>query len=174
MNTKNEYRNDSPGVCGVTTIENGKTKGIAVKPGDSIWLSEEERIATANAPKRDGDNPFTNGTLTLVTPAAEIKNRRDIGPDELEGEKPEPQSEVQPSPEEVQQEAKAQQTEADREAKAEAARRAQAAKQAENPGKPLDETGAAVQPKGLPHQGRSAPQEEVATPEAPAKAGAKG
>jgi hypothetical protein len=84
MKQKNEYRNDSEGVCGVIVIDNGKEKGIPVGPGDSVWLSEEERIATANAPAKDEDNPLANGTLTLVTPAAEIKNRRPIGADELQ------------------------------------------------------------------------------------------
>lgn len=183
--TKNEYANRSEGVCGVIVIDNGKSKGIAVKPGDSIWLSEEERIATANAPKKDDDNPFTNGTLVLVTPAAEIRNRRDIGADELpQGEeaalptpdpeapalKSEPESEVpaEPTPEAIEAKAEAEK------AKVEAARQARAAAQAENPGKPVDETGAAVEPQGLPHQGQRAPKEEVATPKAPAKAAATG
>lgn len=173
MQEKNEYRNDSPGVCGVVTIDDGRAKAIPVKPGDSIWLSEQERIATANAPKRDEDNPFTNGTLVLVTPAAEIRNRRDIGPDELppEGapapperepeatppqpvpaaeEKPEPESEdreptqVPTAADEAQ---KAKEAEAAQRAEAARKRAAQAKAQAEQPGKPVDDAG---QPKEAP------------------------
>jgi hypothetical protein len=150
MKQKNEYRNDSEGVCGVIVIDNGKEKGIPVGPGDSVWLSEEERIATANAPAKDEDNPLANGTLTLVTPAAEIKNRRPIGADELQKhpepqeaeEKSEPQSEAPPAPpappktpEQVQAEAKKKQEEIGQKA-------AQQAKaQAEQPGKPVDHEG---------------------------------
>jgi hypothetical protein len=157
MKQKNEYRNDSEGVCGVIVIENGKEKGIPVAPGGNVWLSEEERIATANAPAKDEDNPLANGTLTLVTPAAEIRNRRPIGDDELQKPDPEPQEAEEKSepqseapaappappktPEQVQAEAKKKQEEIGQKA-------AQQAKaQAEQPGKPVDDAG---QPKAAP------------------------
>lgn len=75
-----EFRNDSGHVVGVSTRRaRGEMKGLAVQPGETIWLDEEEQIATANAPREDADNPFTNGDLTLVTEPKEIVNRRQIG-----------------------------------------------------------------------------------------------
>lgn len=156
MQSKNEYRNDSEGVCGVVVIDNGKEKGIPIGPGDSVWLSEEERIATANAPTKDEDNPLNNGVLTLVTPAEEIRNRRPIGDDKL-GEpepepekKPEPESKAPPAPqktpEQVQAEAKKAQEGAGKGDPA-AQKAQQAHAQAEQPGKPVDHEG---KPKPAP------------------------
>lgn len=77
---KDEFRNETKGFVGVVTIDPlGKEKGVAVRPGLTIWLSEAEQILTANAPRHDKDNPFTNGSLSLVTRAADVKNRRPIG-----------------------------------------------------------------------------------------------
>lgn len=168
--TKDIYRNASEGVCGVVVIDNNEPKGIAVQPGHTIPLSEEERIATANAPRLPEDNPFTNGTLVLDTPAEEIKNRRPIDSPHAE---PEVAPEKKSEPESEDREPTQEPTPEEQKAKAEAARQAEAKAQAEMPGKPVDETGAPKQPQGLPHQGRRAPQEEVATPDAPVKAGAK-
>ncbi len=76
---KDEFRNETKGFVGVISIDNGKEKGIAVRPGHTVWLSEQEQVLTANAPRLDSDNPFTNGSLSLVTKAADVKNRRPIG-----------------------------------------------------------------------------------------------
>ncbi|MDQ1584489.1 MAG: hypothetical protein QOF36_2543 [Microbacteriaceae bacterium] len=35
-------------------------------PGETVWLTEDERILTANAPRLEQDNPFTNGHLLQV------------------------------------------------------------------------------------------------------------
>lgn len=158
MQSKNEYRNDSEGVCGVVVIDNGKEKGIPIGPGDSVWLSEEERIATANAPTKDEDNPLNNGVLTLVTPAEEIRNRRPIGDDKLGEPEPEPEPEKKPepeskappapqkTPEQVQAEAKKAQEGAGKGDPA-AQKAQQAHAQAEQPGKPVDHEG---KPKPAP------------------------
>lgn len=78
---KAEFENTGAGVVGCITIEpgTGKQSGVPVRPGESIWLSEAEQIATANAPKREKDNPFVNGELTLKTEPQEIANRRPLG-----------------------------------------------------------------------------------------------
>lgn len=77
---KDEFRNETKGFVGVITIDpQGNQKGVAVRPGSSIWLSEGEQILTANAPRLDKDNPFINGQLSLVTKAGDVKNRRPIG-----------------------------------------------------------------------------------------------
>lgn len=164
---KSKFTNSSGGFIGVVRIENGKERGVSVRPNDSVWLSEEEQVATANAPRNDADNPFTNGFLTLETSKQEMANHRPIG------DTAEPQVPVTPDEE-------AQQAERQREGreKAAAAKRAQeearlaaARRQAEQPAVPQEETGAAVPPGAQPRTGKRAASEEVATPEAPARAG---
>jgi hypothetical protein len=78
-NARSEFRNDSGGHVGVIVIEQGKEKARAVAPGDKVLLTAAEQVLTANAPKREKDNPFENGSLTLTTPARDIANRRPIG-----------------------------------------------------------------------------------------------
>lgn len=153
---KSEFRNTTEGHIGVVVIENGNERGIGVRPGDSIWLSEDEQIATANAPRRDEDNPFINGQLELVTAAQEIANRRPIGSSEA------PQvPEKKPSSRAKQDKERAEK---------EAERQEKAKKQAEAGPLPAEETGAAVSPSGNPKVGKRSQGEEVATPEAAAKA----
>lgn len=169
MAKKAEFRNDSGGFLGVIVIEpGGKTKGISVRPGDSVWLSEEDQIATANAPRSDDNNPFINGQLKLVTAATAIANRRPIGDTE------------QPQPNEAAQRAKAEEAQRRRKAaatkkqEAEAERVEEGRKQAQQgtrpPAPPVrqtpDQTGAAPQPQGTAAQGSRAEGEEVGTPEA--------
>jgi hypothetical protein len=77
---RTEFKNASDGVQGAVIMDDtGKPTGVAVRPGDSIWLTETEEILTANAPRRDEDNPFTNGSFTVLTRATEVSNRRPIG-----------------------------------------------------------------------------------------------
>jgi len=161
-----EFRNDSPGIAGAIAIEDGKRRGISVKPNESVWLSEEEQIATANAPRKDEDNPFTNGTFTLITDPTQVANRRPIGHSTL------------PQPGEASEaaEAAAAQKAADKKAKAaqakqaqEAERAAKAKAQAEQgvtPVKDQKETGAAAEPQGEAAQGTRPSGEEVGTPDA--------
>lgn len=97
--TKDEFVNTSDGWIGAVQIDhNGRAHGISVEPGGSVFLSEEEQILTANAPRMDEDNPFINGALKLRTRAVEIRNRRPFGahpgrePEEPEtGAPPEPE-----------------------------------------------------------------------------------
>lgn len=164
LRTKDKFRNDSPGQVGVTVIENGKERGIALRPGDIIWLSEEEQELTANAPRKDENNPFIGGNpnggpaLRLLIKAGEMGNRRPLGgtqkPEAENGAAPEPEQ-----PETAQVVSEQEQRERQAKAKAAADRQAQS-----------EETGAAKQPAGKAPQGQRAPQEEVGTPEAPAKA----
>lgn len=170
-NQKAEFRNESGGFLGVIVIEpGGKERGISVRPGDSIWLSEEDQIATANAPRSDDNNPFINGQLKLVTAATAIANRRPIG------------DTTQPQPNEEAQRSKAVQAQEKKKAaaaskqQAEAERTAEGRKQAEQGHRPApkrqaaDQTGAAPQPQGTAAQGSRAEDEEVGTPEAAAAA----
>lgn len=169
---KSEYRNDSDGVTGVVIIQNHKEVGIAVQPGSTVWLSQSECIATANAPLKDEDNPLVNGDLTLVTPATEIANRRPLGPDQpanVEGDTGDAQAGEKAKA--VAAKAAAEEQEKAK-AAAEAKRQAAAKKQAEQGVVPVGkETGAATEKAtGKPATGQRAKAEEVATPEAPAKA----
>lgn len=78
---KDEFENTTSGHIGVVQRNpEGKLIGTTVKPGESVLLDEAEQIATANAPKRDEDNPLANGSLKKIRDGTEIKNRRPLGP----------------------------------------------------------------------------------------------
>lgn len=77
---KDEFVNTSDGWVGATQLKpNGEARGIAVEPGGSVFLSEEEQILTANAPRDDADNPFANGAFVLARRAVEVAQRRPWG-----------------------------------------------------------------------------------------------
>lgn len=152
---RSEFENVSPGVVGVVVVDDeGKRQGIAVKPNETVWLSEDEEIATANAPRRDEDNPFAKGWLVLKTPAAEIKSRRPIG-STTEGIAPARESVPVPEP---------------------AAPEVEGNEPVDPPREerpPQEEVGAPPLPEGDPEHGVRAPHEEVGVPEAVAKASAQ-
>jgi hypothetical protein len=80
ITTKDEFLNMTDGWLGVVELDHlGRAMGASVEPGGSCFLTEEEQILTANAPKDDKDNPFVNGALKLRTRAVEIRNRRPFG-----------------------------------------------------------------------------------------------
>lgn len=175
---KAEFRNDSPGVCGaVLTEPGGKPKGIAIKPGETVWMTEEDQILTANAPRKAEDNPFANGTLVLVTEPKDIANRRPIG--HTERPQAEMSAEDQAAADAKRAENEAAGAEHARKEQEEADRRAQEeAKAAETGPKPLphqgskdpaEETGLVVEPTGPAPEGERAVAEEVGTPDAEAK-----
>lgn len=59
---KTRYRNVSAGIQGVAIInEEGKRDAIAVRPGETVELSEREKDMTARAPRVSKDNPFVGG-----------------------------------------------------------------------------------------------------------------
>jgi len=169
---RSEFINESAGYVGAVVLQKGEPTGISVEPGASVWLTEEEQILTANAPTKDEDNPFTNGTFKLKTAATEIANRRPIGdpgsarnPDPVN---PEEQEAIRQRAEEA---AAKRAEEAERNRKAEQDRLERGQKQADQPAIPVEETGAAVSPSGTPKMGKRSESEEVATPEAPAQTG---
>jgi hypothetical protein len=141
LGTRDEFVNTTSGWVGAVQIgPHGQQKGIAVEPGGSVWLTEDEQILTANAPRRDEDNPFLPRQarendepgarmvdlppiLELRTRGMEVKNRRPFGADAVQDV---------PRPVEA----------------------------------PLEEdTGAAPLPEGEPAEGERAAGEEVATPD---------
>lgn len=105
---KDEFINTSDGWVGVSTLKpNGEARGAAVEPGGSVFLSEEEQILTANAPRSDEDNPFANGSLVLARRAVDVPNRRPWGehpgapePDETPVEPEEEETGAAPAPQE--------------------------------------------------------------------------
>lgn len=141
---RSEFRNDSPGVCGVVVLREGKPHGTFVRPGETIWLTEAEQVETANAPRRDEDNPFKDGTLSLVTASTEIANRRPIG---------DSQSPQVPESEEAQQEAARRTAETRKAAeaqKAEEERLEKARAQAKQPGQPIQDPPSVPSQSGVP------------------------
>lgn len=57
--TKAEFRNTTGGYVGaVTYTPRGEERGIAVPPGGTVWLSEDEQLLTANGPRDPKNNPF--------------------------------------------------------------------------------------------------------------------
>lgn len=148
---KNEYRNDSGIVQGAIVETPEGPEAVAVKPGDTIWLSESERIRTANAPKADKDNPFTNGAFVKITEGQNIKSKRPIDSPAAEGAVTAPVATEEPPAgpggPPVEERPPAPTT----------------------PGE--EEIGAAPQaPATPPEEGVRQPGEEVATPEAPQRA----
>lgn len=93
---RDEFVNTTPGWVGAVQIgPHGEQAGIAIEPNGSVWLTEDEQILTANAPRSDADNPFIprveqpmnaddevkthQPVLVLRTKGAEIKSRRPFG-----------------------------------------------------------------------------------------------
>lgn len=69
VSEKQEFQNQSGGWLGVVVIgPKGDDRGVSVAPGASVWLSEEEQVLTANAPRRAADNPFVEQTFTYTEP----------------------------------------------------------------------------------------------------------
>lgn len=61
--SKRQFVNESEITLGAVVLDeaNNKFRARAVAPGGSVWLSEREQRATANAPASDVDNPFNKG-----------------------------------------------------------------------------------------------------------------
>lgn len=64
---KQRFKNQSAGWVGAVNIgPKGDEKGVAIAPGAEVWLSEDEKILTANAPKKAEDSPFMEQTFTRI------------------------------------------------------------------------------------------------------------
>lgn len=179
---RQEYENVSGHIIGVVKIDRkGNERGFAVREGERVWLSEDERRLTARAPRSPGDNPFVNGDLALTSgaaltdaderpieaaPAPEVPAESPSEP--LEGAEapadgkeravevqesavPEPVAQRQPEPSPP---AQAQPQEEEH------------ASVATPAGPEVEETGAVPKPSEEPVEGEYAKHEEVATPEA--------
>jgi hypothetical protein len=93
MDPKSKFKNVSGGVAGAIQLNHeGKAAGVPVFPNESIWLTEQEEVLTANAPRNESDNPFTNGTFELEVRAEQAAHARPIG----SSREPAPASDPQP------------------------------------------------------------------------------
>jgi hypothetical protein len=191
---KSEFRNTRDHQIGVVLKrEDGKMKGMAIAPGDSVWMDEEEQMATANAPRKESDNPFVNGDLELVQSARALANRRPIGDTEhpqqevggqvadgapateepeaagadSDGEEGSAQEESSEEPQAPAEEPEAPVSGKPTREQAEASARAAAGRR--RAPAPNEHTGSSPKPAGDPPEGQRAPAEEVGTPEAVAQ-----
>lgn len=158
----NEYENVSGGWVGVKVKDDSRRTGFrgqSVAPRQRVSLDEDERKATANAPRNDEDNPFLK-QLRLIAKDQDGTNRRPTGDGEpqppMEPE-PEPSPEPAETPTEEKPEDQMTQAEIDAHNAKAAAARAIPAKQAPDP----------------PPKTAEKPNERVGTPEAVAAAGEK-
>lgn len=92
---KSKFQNTSPGVAGAVILNHkGEPTGIPVAPKAEVWLSIEEQALTANAPRNAHDNPFLDGTFTLIAKGEDLVHERPIGDDQA----PSPVAEPDPDP----------------------------------------------------------------------------
>lgn len=103
---KSKFQNTSPGVAGAVVLDHkGEARGVPVAPKAEIWLSQEEQALTAHAPRHAKDNPFTDGTFTLIAKGEDLtESERPIGDDQQptgEAEPPAPAPEENRDPEDI-------------------------------------------------------------------------
>lgn len=98
--TRKQYRNTAGHVIGVVTIDRrGDHDARALEPEEAIWLSEEERVATARAPRKPEDNPFANGDLTAVSDDERVTDATERPTDVDDAPASEPEDAPQEAPE---------------------------------------------------------------------------
>jgi hypothetical protein len=152
MEAKSKFKNTGSGVAGAIQLDHqNQAKGVAVYPGESVWLSEQEQVLTAQAPRHEEDNPFTNGTFTLEVKAEDVTTSRPIGDHQAD-----PAEKAMLDAERAAKEAAAAEEEAD------------ITDESKSMSAPAPETGAGEMPAGDPPEGVRAEHEEMAaTPPAP-------
>lgn len=153
MDPQSKFTNVSGGVAGAIKLNHrSEPQGVAVFPNESIWLTEQEEVLTANAPRNPEDNPFTNGTFRLDVRAADAAEARPIGSRQEEQPPAPPQPAAEPG------------DEVDPEGidiKVETTGVQDA---------PAQKTGQAPTPDGEPAAGQRQPTEETAVADAPTEA----
>jgi hypothetical protein len=74
-------RNNTAGWIGVIKLNHrGEEIGDAVEPYGTVWLSEDEMILTARAPRLPEDNPFAEWVLLRVNPETQAREEFKIRP----------------------------------------------------------------------------------------------
>jgi len=153
MEPQSKFTNVSGGVAGAIKLNHrSEPQGVAVFPNESIWLTEQEEVLTANAPRNPEDNPFTNGTYRLDVRAADAAEARPIGSRQQEQPPAPPQPAAEPGDEDDPEgiDIKVETT------------------GVQDP--PPQETGQAAAPDGEPVAGQRQPTEETAVADAPTEA----
>jgi hypothetical protein len=78
---KQQFRNQTSGWLGVSVIgPKGDENGVSVEPNGTVWLSEQEQILTANAPRDPKDNPFIAQTFIGENPDTGAKEEYELVP----------------------------------------------------------------------------------------------
>jgi hypothetical protein len=153
---KRKFENPTQGWVGAVILDDdNKPKGMPVEPGGSIWLSKAEERLTAEAPRMADDNPFTKPwrEVTEFSENGEPRAWNDhVGVLRLSDE---PAREIVSDRYTPSQDLVAQ---ADVEPERQGDQEQQPAEQ--------EITGAPPLPQQPPVQGKPAPDEHVATPEA--------
>lgn len=162
------YRNTSGQIIGVVKIDRkGDENGESLLPEQTVWLSEDERRATARAPRDPADNPFTNGHLAKVADDR-LTDADERAIDVAEEPAPEPA----PAAEEVEGGMEPATAPVSRPAQRRSAVAVGAGAEEEHAAADhREETAATPPPQGKPVQGEYAAAEEVATPDAAKLAG---
>lgn len=67
MDDRAKFRNGSDGRVGVVKIDaRGDRTAIDVAPGEEVWLTQQEIIETAEAPRQAKDSPFEPRKVAVV------------------------------------------------------------------------------------------------------------
>lgn len=172
---KAEYRNCTDSNIGAVKLDRvGEEHGVAVRPGETVWLTEEERRATARAPREASDNPFANGSFVKVSDSrmTDTDDRPIDVPPPAPEQAEEPQSDPEPPPAPEQPQAASQtasQTAPTQGGDLRKPVKPQPVATAEETAArhAHEETGIAEPPRGKPIEGEYAEREEVGTPQAP-------
>lgn len=149
---KRKFTNPTQGWVGAVVLDDdNKPKGLPVEPGGSVWLSPTEERLTAEAPRAAQDNPFTK-------PWREVTEFNERG---------EPKTWIDHDGVLVLSDEPARAIMSDRFIPSQAPRAAVPEQEEETAvEEPEELTGAPPIPKQPPVEGKPAPDEHVATPEA--------
>lgn len=78
---KQQFRNNTDGYIGVVALSvKGEPSGIPVEPQGTVWLSEDEQVLTANAPRDPADNPFIPQKLQRRNPETDALEEVEVTP----------------------------------------------------------------------------------------------
>jgi hypothetical protein len=78
---KQQFRNNTQGWIGAVSIgPRGDESGVAIAPGETVWLSEAEQVLTANAPRSPEDNPFLEQTHIVINPETGAREEIKVTP----------------------------------------------------------------------------------------------
>lgn len=74
-------QNNTAGYIGVLKLDHrGEEHGENVEPFGTVWLSHEEMVLTARAPRRPEDNPFEEWTLVRTNPETQATEEYRVRP----------------------------------------------------------------------------------------------